>query len=65
MEELVVRVNCVHDNWPVTQEAIERISAIYSGNCKLRIELNLTLTQKILQSLRGNSTSCKNAPENT
>ena len=65
MEELIVKVNGVHDNWPMTQEAIERISAIYSGNCKLRIELNLTLTQKILQSLRGNSTSCKDAPENT
>ena len=65
MEELSFKVHSSLNDWSVTEEIIKKLSAKYGGNHKLRIEVELSASRMLLQSMAGNSTSCMNEPENT
>ena len=63
---MVFKIHSSLNNWRITDEIIKKISAEYGGNHELRIEVELTASQTLLDSMAAySSKSCKCAPENT
>ena len=56
MEKLIFKIKTSNYDSQHIQDLIEKISAVFSGNCKLRIEVELSASRTLLQSMAGNST---------
>ena len=39
--DLIVRIKCQHENLEIAKSLMKEISATYSGNCRLRIEVEI------------------------
>ena len=52
--DLVFKIRSSMNDWSLTEKFINKISETYIGKCKFRIEVELTASQLLLQSMAGN-----------